>query len=69
MVENFDPRGRRYYWIGGTDYQFEREEGTDCTAVYEHGDISITPVNLDLTDRPSLDALGRWSVDGFQRRE
>lgn len=48
IVERVDPRGKKYYWIGGDDLGFDREDGTDCMAVHE-GFISVTPLQVDLT--------------------
>lgn len=63
IVEHLDPRGRKYYWIGGDDLGFVPGEGTDCTAIAE-GFISITPLHLDLTNYASIAELGdldlRW---------
>ena len=49
IVERVDPRGKKYYWIGGDDLGFAKEEGTDCVAVDE-GFISVTPLQIDLTN-------------------
>ncbi len=49
IVERVDPRGRKYYWIGGDDLGFSQEDGTDCVAVQE-GFISVTPLQVDLTN-------------------
>ncbi|HWH79439.1 MAG TPA: 5'/3'-nucleotidase SurE [Candidatus Binatus sp.] len=49
IVERVDPRGGKYYWIGGDDLGFADEAGTDCKAVHE-GFISVTPLQVDLTD-------------------
>jgi 5'-nucleotidase len=48
-----DPRGRKYYWIGGDDLGFDPDEGTDCVAVHE-GFISVTPLHVDLTNYRAL---------------
>jgi 5'-nucleotidase len=56
IVEHFDPRGRKYYWIGGEDLGFVPAEGTDCTAVAD-GFISVTPLHLDLTNYASIAAI------------
>ncbi len=52
-----DPRGNPYYWIG-----FRRQEGTPKRdtdlAVTQRGAISVTPLQLDLTDRRALKSLG-----------
>jgi len=68
VVENTDPRGRRYYWIGGTEYSHEDLPGSDCNAVLDEQLISVTPVLLDLTDLQRMEELMRWPVDGFERR-
>ena len=56
VVEKVDPRGRKYYWIGGEELSFVEEEGTDFSAV-SRGSISVTPIHLDLTNYASFDAL------------
>jgi len=56
VIEKLDPRGRKYYWIHGTP-QWERAEGTDFGAVAE-GQISVTPLHLDLTYYPGLESFG-----------
>jgi 5'/3'-nucleotidase len=68
VVENTDPRGRRYYWIGGTEYSHEHLPGSDCNAVLDEQLISVTPVLLDMTDLQRMEELVRWPVDGFARR-
>lgn len=51
-----DPRGRPYYWIGGDAPTAIPDEGTDFGALAQ-GYVSITPINLDLTDYPALERL------------
>jgi 5'-nucleotidase len=58
IVENVDPRGRKYYWIAGEEVPFVAEEGTDFHAVHQ-GLISVTPIHLDLTNYRTLDSLAR----------
>jgi len=54
VEERGDPRGRRYFWIGGEP---RWEEGPDCDhAAVSTGLVSITPLRLDLTDYEGLDA-------------
>jgi 5'-nucleotidase len=55
-VERIDPRGKKYYWIGGGEPDWEREEGTDLDSI-DRSMISITPLHLDLTDYNSFDKL------------
>jgi 5'-nucleotidase len=55
-VERIDPRGKKYYWIGGGEPDWEREEGTDFDAV-DRRFVSVTPLHLDLTDHASFERL------------
>jgi len=55
-VERLDPRGKKYYWIGGGEPDWEREEGTDLDAV-DRRFVSITPLHLDMTDYSSFERL------------
>ncbi|MGE5173060.1 MAG: 5'/3'-nucleotidase SurE [Betaproteobacteria bacterium] len=55
-VERVDPRGKKYYWIGGGEPDWEREEGTDLDAV-DRRFVSVTPLHLDFTDYSSFDRL------------
>jgi 5'-nucleotidase len=55
---------RRRYWIYGSDPGFEDEPGTDL-AVVAAGRIAVTPIHFDLTDRPSMDALRAFDLDGL----
>jgi len=61
LVERKDPWGRNYYWIGGDEPTGIVEEGTDVGAVCE-GKISITPVQLDLTNHRFMDELKKWEL-------
>lgn len=54
-----DPRGKPYYWIGGSAPSGVNEEGTDIGAVAE-GYVSITPLHLDLTDYRRAQELALW---------
>ncbi len=58
-----DPRGKAYYWIGGDSPTGVREDGTDY-GVLKAGYVSITPIQLDLTDYLSMERLGeiKWGV-------
>ncbi len=56
LVERHDPRGRPYYWIDSAREEDPSLQGTDLAAV-NAGIISVTPLYLDLTHRPSVEAL------------
>jgi len=61
MVRRRDPRGGTYYWIGGKEPSAEKGSGTDCAAV-ARGWISVTPLQLDLTDYKSIKGLRNWRI-------
>lgn len=68
IIENIDPRGRKYYWIGGNRVFGIENEGTDFGAV-QAGFVSVSPVHLDLTNYAALATLAGWetrlSFSGF----
>ncbi|PWB61686.1 MAG: 5'/3'-nucleotidase SurE [Deltaproteobacteria bacterium] len=59
IVQKRDPRGRKYFWIGGDNTSREEIPGSDLEAV-EQNCISVTPVHLDLTHYASMRKLRRW---------
>ena len=61
IVEKVDPRGRKYYWIGGESLDFIDSEGTDFNATTQ-GLISVTPLHLDLTNYESLKRLEHLEI-------
>ena len=63
--ENVDPRGRRYYWIGGGDAHYEDIPGSDCSAIFGERAISVTPLGIDLTDHGLIDTLRLWRIPGY----
>jgi 5'-nucleotidase len=56
LVEGVDPRGRPYFWFGLEDVEHTMNQGTDLEAVGE-GYVSVTPLQVDLTDHAALGAL------------
>jgi 5'-nucleotidase len=62
LIEKIDPRGKKYYWIGGGELDFVDEPGTDFAAVQD-GAVSITPIHLDLTHYASFDELHALALD------
>jgi 5'-nucleotidase len=59
IVDKTDPRGRKYFWLGGEESHLNDEPGTDFYAI-NHGHISITPLHIDLTNHKSLSILSEW---------
>jgi 5'-nucleotidase len=51
-----DGRGFPYYWIGFKPQEHKLVDGTDLKAVIE-GYVSVTPLQLDLTDHSTLTKL------------
>jgi 5'-nucleotidase len=61
VIEKVDPRGKKYYWIGGGQLIFDKGRNTDFDAV-SNSYISITPLHLDLTHYPSIGPLKKWRL-------
>ena len=61
IVEKIDPRGKKYYWIGGSFLGFEDIPNSDLLAVHQHC-ISITPLLIDLTNHASIETLLQWDI-------
>ncbi len=53
VITQTSPRGETMYWIGGAGPAKEEGEGTDFHATQQHF-ISITPLQVDLTDHARL---------------
>jgi len=56
LIERHDPRGKPYYWIDAARDEDATLAGTDLNAV-SAGAVSVTPLYLDLTHRPTLQTL------------
>lgn len=59
LDSRIDPRGKPYFWIGGEAPTGIFEDGTDFGAL-EDGYVSITPLQLDLTNYKAMDELKKW---------
>ena len=57
VIEGTDPRGRSYFWFGLEDVEHTLDHGTDLEAVND-GYISVTPLQVDLTDYAAIGQLG-----------
>lgn len=66
VVEKLDPRGRKYYWIGGEGGPTNEDiPGSDCNAALREQLVSVTPLHLDSTHDAVLAELRNWTVPGF----
>lgn len=59
VISQQSPRGDTMYWIGPAGDAREAGAGTDFHAVAD-GRVSITPLQVDLTDHARLDHWNRW---------
>ena len=57
IIEQVNPRGETIYWIGPAGDAKDAGEGTDFHAT-ANGAVSITPLQVDLTEHASL---GAWA--------
>jgi len=65
VVEKEDPRGRKYYWIGGEAARHDDIHDSDCNAVLDEGLVAVTPMQLDLTHDALLSASRDWAIAGY----
>ncbi len=63
LVARTDPRGRPYYWIGGSVPTGVPDDGTDVGALH-HGYISVTPIQMDMTAYKFMETLQTWKLSG-----
>ena len=56
ITERTDPRGNPYYWLNFGEVENAPEPASDLVAVAE-GFVAVTPLHLDMTDRPGLGRL------------
>lgn len=63
VVPGEDPRGRRIYWVGAAGPEADAGPGTDFHAVAQR-QVSVTPMQVDLTRHAELSDLERWLPGG-----
>ncbi len=59
LTRSRDPYGREYFWIGGGKSRWSGGEDSDFRAIAA-GYISLTPLQLDLTNYKLLEEIGAW---------
>ncbi|MEP7181047.1 MAG: 5'/3'-nucleotidase SurE [Betaproteobacteria bacterium] len=59
VIKQKSPRGETVYWVGAAGPAADAGEGTDFHAV-EHGYASVTPLQIDLTNRDQMAPVGNW---------
>lgn len=59
VVRSTDPQGEEIYWVGPAGAEQDAGPGTDFYAV-RNGYISITPIQVDLTQHSALDRISTW---------
>jgi len=59
VIQEVDPRGRPYYWIGVGPPEWREDEASDIAAVHA-GLASVTPLHLDLTHFGALGRMAEW---------
>jgi 5'-nucleotidase len=61
ITEKIDPRGEPYFWIAGHYIITDKGPETDYGAVQKNL-ISVTPLDVDLTNRKILEELRKWKI-------
>lgn len=60
--ERTDPKGNIYYWLAGELVQQPDDDETDIYAINQKY-ISITPINIDLTDHELIKKMKQWDLE------
>jgi len=60
VIKEQDPRGRDIYWIGPAGAEQDAGPGTDFHAI-NSGYVSITPLQVDLTNHRTLATVSDWA--------
>ncbi len=63
VVQSESPRGETIYWVGAAGEAADASPGTDFYAI-AHGQVSVTPLQIDLTHTGQLDAVAHWLGQG-----
>ncbi len=63
VVKTTNPRGETVYWVGAAGGAADAGEGTDFHAVASDC-VSMTPLQIDLTQFGQLDAVREWLTGG-----
>ncbi|MDP2880223.1 MAG: 5'/3'-nucleotidase SurE [Azonexus sp.] len=59
VVKMTSPRNETVYWVGAAGAAADAGPGTDFNAI-EHGVVSITPLQIDLTHAAQLPSIRQW---------
>jgi 5'-nucleotidase len=62
VAKTQDPWGRDVYWIGGGKMTWSGGDDTDYAAI-NAGYVSITPLQMDLTNHTLLDTVRDWRLE------
>ncbi len=66
VIKSVNPRGETVYWVGAAGDAQDAGAGTDFYAVANRR-VSITPLQIDLTQYASLDQVRAWMAESTPR--
>ena len=61
VTQGVDPRGKPYFWIGGTFLGWDDLAKSDCNALRD-GFVSVTPVHMEMTCTAGVKQLEQWTI-------
>ena len=68
VIKSTTPRGDTVYWVGAAGNAQDAGDGTDFYAL-EQRQVSLTPLQIDLTQYKQLDDLQAWLGKHVQQNE
>jgi len=63
VIRSESPRGETIYWVGAAGEAADASPGTDFHAT-ANGQVSVTPLQIDLTHVGQLDPVSQWLNQG-----
>jgi len=61
IIKDVDPRGKEYFWIGGGEPGWNRDDDSDFSAVNSNF-VSLTPMSLDMNDNAGIKRIKSWNL-------
>lgn len=62
FMEYTDPRGRTFWWLGGNPLADQPNPPDSDVKAVDAGMVSVTPLQLNLTDATQLERLRSWQL-------
>lgn len=62
IMRDVDPRGKEYFWIGGGEPGWNKDNDSDFSAITEKY-VSLTPLSIDMNDIAGIAKIKSWNLE------